>query len=151
MSQYVYLSLVLTEHLVNTMMAKHVSKSANRALRLVVSKFKALEGLPYNSLTKLYDAVVWSMGKDHIRRITRQWGQWSRTDVKQWDSVLNHWYRLRSMDESRINFKVFKWAVECGNNRYKNWCFRLQQQFGQCNIANIFFNRSTDLVAEDYV
>ena len=46
---------------------------------------------------------------------------------------------------------MFKWVVDCGNNRCKNGCFRLKQQFGKCNIANIFFNRSTDLVAKDYV
>ena len=43
--EYVYLGLPLTEHLDHTMMAKHVSKSAIRALCLVISKFKALGGL----------------------------------------------------------------------------------------------------------
>ena len=59
-SQYVYLGQLLTEHLEYTMIAKHVSKSPNRALGLVISKFKALGSLPYNTFTKLYDAVVWS-------------------------------------------------------------------------------------------
>ena len=38
-----YLCLLLTEHLNYTMVAKHVSKSASRALGLVISKFKAFE------------------------------------------------------------------------------------------------------------
>ena len=50
----------MTENLDYNIMAKHVSKSASRALGLVISKFKAFGGLPYNTFTKLYDSVVWS-------------------------------------------------------------------------------------------
>ena len=39
-------------------MAKNVSMSANRALGLVISKYKALGGLPFNTMTKLYDSIV---------------------------------------------------------------------------------------------
>ena len=53
------------------------------------------------------------------------------------------------MDKSRINFKVFKWAVECGNNVKK--FFWLKQEFGRCNIANLFFEKSNDFVVKDYV
>ena len=59
-NQYVYLGLLLTEHLDYNMMVKHVSKSASKALGLVLSKFKAFAGLPYNTFTKLYDSMVWS-------------------------------------------------------------------------------------------
>ena len=41
-------------------MAKHVAKAANRALGLVISRYKTFGGLPYNSFTKLYDSVVYS-------------------------------------------------------------------------------------------
>ena len=57
-NQYVYLGLLVAVHLDYNIMAKHVSKSANRALGLVVSKFKAFGGLPYNTFTKLYDSIV---------------------------------------------------------------------------------------------
>ena len=59
-NQYVYLGLLLSEHLDYTMMAKHVSKSASRALGLVISKYKAFGGLPYNTFTKLFDSIVYS-------------------------------------------------------------------------------------------
>ena len=36
-SEYVYLGLLLTEHLDDTMMTKHVSKSASRAFGLLLS------------------------------------------------------------------------------------------------------------------
>ena len=49
------------------------------------------------------------------------------TEVKQWDhSVLNHWHRLRTMEESRANFKVFKLAVENGNKRCKTLVFQFK-------------------------
>ena len=41
-------------------MAKHVAKAANRALGLVISRYKTFGGLPYNSYTKLYDSAVYS-------------------------------------------------------------------------------------------
>ena len=76
---------------------------------------------------------------------------WTSTDVKQWGSVLNHWYRLRSMDENRINSRVFKWAAQKGNSRCKNWCFRLKQQFAHCNIQTLFYEENIHLVSKDFV
>ena len=57
-NQYVYLGLLLTEHLDYNMMAKHVSKSASRALELVISKFKAFGGLPFNTFTLLLNCTM---------------------------------------------------------------------------------------------
>ena len=59
-TQYTYLGLLLMEHLDYNSMAKHVAKAANRALGLVISRYKTFGGLPYNSYTKLYDSVVYS-------------------------------------------------------------------------------------------
>ena len=39
-TQYIYLGILLTEHLDYTMMAKHVSEAANRAIGLVIAKSK---------------------------------------------------------------------------------------------------------------
>ena len=57
-SNYMYLGLMLTEHLDYNVMAKNVSMSANRALGLVISKYKAFGGLPFGTFTKLYDSIV---------------------------------------------------------------------------------------------
>ena len=53
-----YLGLMLIEHLDYSVMANNVSMSANRALVLVISKYKAFGGLPFGSFTKLYDSIV---------------------------------------------------------------------------------------------
>lgn len=59
MKQYAYLGLLLSEHLYYNLMAKHVSWSDSRAIGLVISKFKAYGGLPYNTYTKFYDSNVY--------------------------------------------------------------------------------------------
>ncbi len=56
--KYTYLGLVLTEHLDYDKTASIVVKSAGRALRLLIAKFKAYGGLPYDCYTKLYDSLV---------------------------------------------------------------------------------------------
>ena len=58
--QYVYVGLLLTEHWDYTAMTKHVSKSANRALSLVITKHKMVGGLSFYTYTRLFDSVVWS-------------------------------------------------------------------------------------------
>ena len=45
--QYVYLGLLLTEHLDNTKMAMQVANSASRALGLLITKFKCAGGYPF--------------------------------------------------------------------------------------------------------
>lgn len=56
--RYKYLGLVLSEHLDYAVTANVVSKSASRALGLLISKVKASGGVPYACFTKLYDALV---------------------------------------------------------------------------------------------
>ena len=46
-NQYVYLGLLLTEHLDYTKMAKQVANSASRALGLLITKFKCAGGCPF--------------------------------------------------------------------------------------------------------
>ena len=165
-TQYTYLGLLLMEHLDYNSMAKHVAKAANRALGLVISRYKTFGGLPYNSYTKLYDSVVYSTisywaavwGNRHFSCIstvqkrverffmgvglyspnTAMMGDigWTNIESMQWDSVINQWFRLRSMDENRLK-KVFKWAYSQGSNRYKNWCMRVKQQFRKCDLENL--------------
>ena len=136
-SNYMYLGLMLTEHLDYDVMAKNVSMSANRALRLVISKYKAFGGLPFGTFTKLYDSIVmgtisygaaiWGdrtfacisavqhraarffMGVGRYTPNAAVMGDmgWESVEVRQWDSIINHWHRLRSMDTNRLNFKVF--------------------------------------------
>ena len=60
-SQYIYLGILLTEHMDYAKMASHVSKAANRALGLVIAKNKEFGGLPFKTFSKLFDTMVWSV------------------------------------------------------------------------------------------
>ena len=58
--QYVYLGLLLSENMCYGM-AKHVSMAANRALGLVIAKSKVFGFFSFESFSKRYDTMVWSV------------------------------------------------------------------------------------------
>ena len=60
-NQYMYLGLLLKEHLDYCIMAKQVAKSASRALGLLITKFKVAGGLLFSTFTKLYNSTVMSI------------------------------------------------------------------------------------------
>ena len=76
---------------------------------------------------------------------------WESVEVRQWDSIINHWHRLRSLDTTRLNFKVFIWAARRGNGRFKNWCGRVLSQFQKCDIANNFLEIDISQFTKHYV
>ncbi len=49
---------MFNDHLDKNMMAKSVAKSANRALGLLIAKYKDFGGMPHDGFTKLYDSLV---------------------------------------------------------------------------------------------
>ena len=57
--KYRYLGLILNDTLDYNVTAKYVAQSATRALGLLISKFKAMGGMPYEVFSKLYDTIVW--------------------------------------------------------------------------------------------
>ena len=59
--KYIYLGLTLDEFLDFNVTASFVSKSASRALGLLIAKFKAVGGMPYNVFTSLFESMVWSI------------------------------------------------------------------------------------------
>ena len=60
-SKYQYLGLLLTEFLDYNEMAKAVARSAGRALRLLIVKSKVHGSFHFDTCTKLYDSLVWSV------------------------------------------------------------------------------------------
>ncbi|XP_053391650.1 uncharacterized protein LOC128554398 [Mercenaria mercenaria] len=167
-NHYVYLGLYLSEHCDFNVMAKHVAKSANRALGLLISKYKLFGGLPFSTYSKLYEATVWST----ISYGAAIWGDrqfscisaiqnraarffmgvgkytpnvavngdigWVDVYIKQLSSVLSQWYRIRSMSSSRLNYKIYQWSVSQINTSCKNWSFRLRKLFIEAGVGNIF-------------
>jgi hypothetical protein len=62
---------------------------------------------------------------------------WRDAESKQWTSVINHWFRLRTMGDDRINARVCKWATRLGYSRAcSNWCSRVRKRFRSSNIED---------------
>lgn len=162
-SHYQYLGLLLTEFLDYNEMAKAVSKSANRALSLLIVKTKANGGFQYSTFTKLFDTLVWpviSYGAsiwgtrsfsciDSVQhkaiRFFMNVGKYTPNDslngdmgwkpmiVKQWTSIFRHWSRCKDMSNDRLNYKVFYWSFRNAVNNKKNWCFKVMEKFRSVN------------------
>ena len=144
----------------------------------VISRYKALGGLPYNSVTNLYDSVVYStisygatiwgdrsfscisavqnraarffMGVGRYTLNTAVVGDmgWTNTESRQWECVINQWFRLRSMEVNRLNHSVFKWAYMQVNKRYKNWCIRVKYQFSKSGFENYFWDVGVEHISK---
>ena len=139
--KYVYLGLVLEEHLNFNITASFVAKSASRALGLLISKFKTIGGMPYNVYSKLYDSLVWSV----VAYGAAIWGTqtfscieavqhramrvflgttrntpsaamagdmgWQPVHIRQILAVSNYWIRLSQMSNTRCNKKIFLYCL----------------------------------------
>lgn len=179
-SEYKYLGLVLSDTLDYNITAKCVAQSATRALGLLISKFKAAGGLPYQVYTKLYDSLVWPI----ISYGAAIWGTkefacinavhnrasrfflgvgkyapnagvngdmgWLPAGIRQWKTVISHWFRLNAMDDDRINYKVFKMSY-LKRRRLKNWCKRVDEMVPLLEIDKYYSKREKETIINSCV
>ena len=113
--------------------------------------------MPFDVYTKLYDTIVWpiisygaaiwgtkeysTINAVHHRAcrfflgigkyapnaaINGDMG-WIPPSVRQWKTVLNHWFRLNNMEHGRLNNHIFRWANRHKDSR-KNLCFRVENE-----------------------
>lgn len=173
--KYIYLGLLLTQHLDYSLMAKQVADSAGRALGLLISKCKAAGGLPFSTFSKLYDSTVasiisygasiWGCKKHRcieavqnralrfylgVGRYTPNAAVngdtgWDTVYQKQWKVITNQWCRIRCMDQDRLNFKVYQWSANNHNLRYKNWAHNVKHMYDQAGLDYVFLASSNDL------
>ena len=54
--------------------------------------------------------------------------------VLSWKVVLGRWSRLVNMHDIRINKRIFIWAAQLQNVRFKDWNFYVHQFYLQHNI-----------------
>ena len=76
---------------------------------------------------------------------------WTNTESRQWECVINQWFRLRSMEVNRLNHRVFKWAYMQGNKRYKNWCIRVKHQFSKSGSENYFWDVGVEHISKAFI
>ena len=159
---YVYLGTTLTQFL-DLSITANISQSASRTLGLLIAKFKAIGGMPFEVYSKLYDSVVWPViaygppfGGDQayscieavqnralrlffgVGRYTPTAGVcgdmgWASPLIRQWKCICNLWARYSVLPESRLNKRIFLYAVHSSNNRCKNWPFQIKRHLNNIN------------------
>ena len=170
MQQYKYLGLVINEFLDYKVTAEMVAKSASRALGVLIAKSKAHGGMPYEVFTKLFNSVVqpvidygasiWGtrdfacinsvqhkacrfflgVGKYTPNIASEGELGWPFPQQRTWSGVTKMWCRLMSMENGRLNKRIFTWAKQAN---VKNWAHRVAVFYSKLNM--------TDLLDEDYV
>ena len=65
---------------------------------------------------------------------------WDDVRVKQFDAVINQWYRLKSIERSRSrwNNKIYSWSLEMGSERKKNWAYRVKHRLQDADMGEYF-------------
>ena len=57
---------------------------------------------------------------------------------KQWQCVMSQWCRIKVMDQSRLNYRIYQWSVNHDNFRSKNWPYRIKQMMDESNVGDLF-------------
>lgn len=147
--EYKYLGITLDEHLKFDPGTKVLGESGGRALSAVISKFKTLKDISYNTFTKLFDSCVasvtdyasgiWSycksdaadriqnkaaryfLGVHRFTPIAALQGEmgWKPTKVRHKIKVLQLWNRINKMPNNRLTKHIFNYFYE--NNNGRNW------------------------------
>ena len=151
-----------------------MAQSATRALGLLISKFKQTGGMPFEVYKKLFDSTVWSvisygaaiwgtkeysvintvqnkacrffLGVSKYSPNTAVNGDmgWVPPQIKQWKTVLSHWFRLNHMGNERVNKQKFRWSQRT-RHKHKNWCFQVNKILQKSEIslnADSFYNKT---------
>jgi hypothetical protein len=143
--RYKYLGLWFEEHLDLSLTVREVAKSASRALSGIIAKYNKIGGMSYSCFTKLYESIVqpvimygapiWGTSEHKIINSVQNRAcrfflgvcekspnlatvgdmGWLLTKTKQHVEVLRYWLRLRSLDENRLTYKIFRWSFRMGN------------------------------------
>lgn len=136
-SNYTYLGLVRDEYLDFSATAKHVAKSASRALGLIIAKFKSAGGLPLGVYNKLYNSIVWpvvaygaaiwgnkrfscinaienramrfylGVGKYTPFTVVVGYMEWQPALANQWKCINAFWNSCIAMPSGRLNKQIY--------------------------------------------
>ena len=170
-NMYRYLGLDLYETLDFAETVKALSKSASRALGVVVNKYFTYDGLDYRTYSKLYESMVvpimdyaceiWAtrkrdccdvvqhramrtfLGVGKCAPLPMLYGDmsWIPSHVRQQTAMLRLWIRLIRMPPTRLARQVFDW--DFSHTRKGTWCHDVKQMFVAHGMADIYHSRSS--------
>jgi hypothetical protein len=167
--QYKYLGVILNEHLDYNVTADILAGAAGRALGAILTKFKLLNNMGYNTYSRLYDscvvpildyaAGVWGYGRykecDKVQMRAQRFylgvhkfapncavsgDMGYRTTLHRRKlEMIRLWNRVIKLQIYRIPKKILLWELALGNN---NWTCDVQTVFEEVNKGDIFENQS---------
>ena len=148
-TQYKYLGIWFTQNLDLSVTVREISKSASRALGLIISKFKMNGGMTYNCYTRLFESLVqpillygacifgateqkvlntvqnkasrFFLGLPSKSSNLASLGDmgWATVKCKQYTEVVRLLFRLRNMNRNRLTYHIFQWGFRLCNNFHK--------------------------------
>ena len=170
------MGIVIDENLDFNTTAKVLANSAGRALGGIISKYKKLRGLGFNTYTTLYEAGVTPI-LDYCSGVwgSQKFGQidaiqnrairfylgihrfapnlaingdvgWISSQVRRKVNMLRLWNRMMKLDSERLTKKVFMWDW----NRRKsvgNWSSDVYNIFQDLGMLNVYRDLSTINIA----
>ena len=163
---YRYLRLELNESLDYSHSVDVLSSASGRALGALVSKYYAINGLHYNTYTKLYSNLVepvmdyadaiWGyksynanntvqhramrcfLGVGKYTAIPAMYGElcWKTHIMRHHLDMIRYFIRLVNMDQSRLTYKVFRWDYD--KPRIGTWCHEIKTILNKHNIGHYY-------------
>jgi hypothetical protein len=168
-SQYKYLGVVLDQFLNYKVTSEILASAGGRALGAVLTKYRSLNGMGFNTFQKLYHSCVcpildyasgvWGLKSfdkiDHIQnRAIRSFlgvhnfapslaiqGDmgWTHSSVRRKINILRLWNSLIEMDANRLTKRVFTWDK---SNFANGWAGEVKDIFRDLNMQNLYDNLS---------
>jgi hypothetical protein len=164
-SVYKYLGIILDENMNFNSCTNTLAGSAGRALGGVISKFKALKNVRFETFTKLYEsgvipvahyaAGVWGYVKGNgidlvqNRAVRYYLGVhkrapnaaimaemgWLNSKYHRYICMLRYWNKMLDMDENRLTRKIFEIDYL---NCMNNWSYEVRTILEKIGLLNIF-------------
>ena len=167
---YKYLGVIFDEFLDFNAAADTLSGAAGRALGGIISKFKMLKNVGFNSFSKLYHsgvvpvmdycAGIWGYKNfDSCNRIQQRALRyylgvhqkapllalegdtgWVNSTIRRHTEMVRFWNRVLGMDSNRLTRKIFEYDYARAHN-HNNWSYELKQIFTKYGHANTFVRK----------
>ena len=167
--QYKYLGIILDDHLNFNDCIKALADSSGRALGGIISKFKCLKNVGYETFTKLYKsgvqpiseyaAGVWGHHKAlHIDTIQNRAMRyylgvhkfaanaaiiadmgWNKPIYDRYICLSKFWNRVIQMSDDRLTKQIFMYDFSTCS---KNWCSDMKKVFVKLDLEHIFHSKS---------
>ena len=164
---YKYLGIIMDEFLKFDLCTKTLANAGGRALGAIISKFRNLKGIGYNTFSKLYDCKVkpileygsgvWGFVKEnHIDIVQHRamryflgvhkyapnagiYGDmgWVKHSLSRYVNMIRLWNRYLKMNDNRLTRKIFEYDLD----KNQGWGKEIQLVFRKLNLTNFYENR----------